>query len=117
MYSINVLTNFRGNFHNIYSVLTVLPHIRIYLVLPANKTVWLFGNASNFQIYENYLNSRSDLFVCLQEGVCRQYTIKSVPRNLVDTSSTQTQNVVQVCRCLHDAGGSSVAVLCAVLRE
>ena len=44
-------------------------------------------------------------------------TIKSVPRNLVDTSSTQTQNVVQVCRCLHDAGGSSVAVLCAVLRE
>ena len=121
MYSINVLTNFRGNFHNIYSVLTVpsraFIHKRIYLVLPANKTVWLFGNASNFQIYEKYLNSRSDLFVCLQEGVCRQYTIKSVPRNLVDTSSAQTQNVVQVCRCLHDAGGSSVAVLCAVLRE
>ena len=70
MYSINVLTNFRGNFHNIYSVLTVpsraFIHKRIYLVLPANKTVWLFGNASNFQIYEKYLNSRSDLFVCLQ---------------------------------------------------
>ena len=120
MYSINVLTNFRGNFHNIYSVLTVpsraFTHKNLFSV-SANKTVWLFGNASNFQIYENYLNSRSDLFVCLQKGVCMQYTIKSVPRNLVDTSSTQTQNVVQVCRCLHDAGGSSVAVLCAVLRE